>query len=181
MTNIRLVGAWVVALALLTGRSEITAGEAKDSILGDARRLEEAVDAIVTNRKQKAHVPGAVVTIVKGNKIIFNKGYGFANLEERRPVDPDRTLFRVASVSKVFNAMAALTLVDRGLIGTEEDVRPRLAAAGLALDKTVDGPITLKALLTHTAGIRELYIPNVTLTRNRSDVLPLRAYLEKCL
>jgi len=122
-------------------------------------------------------VPGAGVTIVKGNKIIFNKGYGFANLEEQRPVDLDRTLFRVVSVSKVFNAMAALTLVDRGLIGIEEDVRPRLAAAGLALDKTVDGPITLKALLTHTAGIRELYIANATLTTNRSDVLPLRSRL----
>src|SRR6185503_12053980 len=131
---------------------------------------------IVTNRMETAHVPGAVVTIVKGDKIIFTKGYGFANLEKRRPVDPERTLFRVASVSKVFNAMATLTLVDRGLVGIEEDVRPRLAAAGLDLDKTLDGPITLKTLLTHTAGIRELYIPNVTLGTNRSGVLPLGAY-----
>jgi CubicO group peptidase (beta-lactamase class C family) len=181
MTNICRVGALVFMLAVLTGRSEISAEEGKKSILLDARRLEEAVDRIVTNRMEKAHVPGAVVTIVKGNKIVFNKGYGFANLEKQRPVDPDRTLFRVASVSKVFNAMAALTLVDRGLIDVNEDVRRRLAAAGLALDKTVDGPITLKGLLTHTAGIRELYIPNVTLTTNRGDVLPLAAYLQKCL
>src|SRR5687767_14174008 len=124
---------------------------------------------------QKSHVPGAVVTLVKGNKIIFNKGYGFAALEQRRPVDPERTLFGVASVSKVFNAMAALTLVDRGLIGVEENLRPKLAAAGFDLDKTVEGPITLKGLLTHTAGIRDLYIPEVTLTTNRSGVLPLGA------
>ena len=181
MTIVRSIGALVFALTFLTDLSEVTAGEGNESILGDSRRLEEAIDQIVTNRMQKSHVPGAVVTLVKGEKIVFNKGYGFANLEERRPVDPDRTLFRVASVSKVFNAMAALTLVDRGLIGADEDVRPRLMAAGLDLDKTVDGPITLKALLTHTAGIRELYIPNVTLTTNRSGPLPLGAYLQKCL
>jgi CubicO group peptidase (beta-lactamase class C family) len=181
MATLRSIGALVFALTLLIDPCEIIAGKRKESLFTDARRLADAVDNIVTNRMQKSHVPGAVVTIVKGNKIVFNKGYGFANLEERRPVDAERTLFRVASVSKVFNAMAALTLVDQGLIGVEEDVRPRLAAAGLELDKTYDGPITLKALLTHTAGIRELYIPNVTLTTNRGDLLPLGDYLEKCL
>ena len=181
MTIVRSIAALVFALTLLTDRCEATAVEGNESVLGDPRRLEEAVDQIVTNRMQKSHVPGAVVTLVKGKKIIFNKGYGFANLEERRPVDPERTLFRVASVSKVFNAMTALTLVDRGLIGVDEDVRPRLMAAGLDLDKTVEGPITLKALLTHTAGIRELYIPNLTLTTNRGGPLPLGDYLQKCL
>src|SRR4030095_15971311 len=166
MTTARSIGALVFSRTLLTDRCEVTAGERKESILGDSRRLEEAVDQIVTNRMQKSHVPGAVVTLVKGKEIIFNKGYGFANLEERRPVDPDRTLFRVASVSKVFNAMAALTLVDRGVIGADEDVRPRLMAAGLDLDKSVDGPITLKALLTHHAGIREVYIPKLTPASN---------------
>src|SRR5688572_233797 len=148
MTTVRSIGALVFALTLLTDRCEVTPAEGYESILGNSRRLEEAIDQIVTNRMQKSHVPGAVVTLVKGNKIIFNKGYGFAALEQRRPVDPERTLFRVASVSKVFNAMAALTLVDRGLIGVDEDVRPRLMAAGFDLDKTVEGPITLKALLT---------------------------------
>lgn len=179
--TIRGVGFWIVALSLLTGRSGLAARETREAIIGDARRLEAAVDNIVTNRMQKSHVPGAVVTIVRGNEIVFSKGYGFANLEQRRPVDPERTLFRVASVSKVFNAMAALTLVDRGLVRVDEDLRPRLAAAGLGLDNTVDGPITLKALLTHTAGIRELYIPNVTLTTNRGGILPLGEYLQKCV
>jgi CubicO group peptidase (beta-lactamase class C family) len=96
-------------------------------------------------------------------------------------VDPGKTLFRVASVSKVFNAMAALKLVDQNIIDPAEDVRPRLAAAGLELDGSDMGPITLKQLMTHSAGIRELYIPDVTVTKDRAHVLPLGPYLQKCL
>jgi CubicO group peptidase (beta-lactamase class C family) len=151
------------------------------NLLSDSAALETFVDRIVTNRMQEAHVPGVVVTVVKGDRVIFNKGYGFANLERRTPVDPDKTLFRVASVSKVFNAMAAMRLIDEGRIDVNEDVRPRLAAVGLEMDNTAQGPVTLKALLTHTAGIRDLHIPGITATQDPGQLLPLGAYLQKCL
>lgn len=153
---------------------------ADPKILRDSDRLAAAIDRVVTNRMARDHIPGAVVTLVHGKKVLFEKGYGFANLEERRPVDPRKTLFRVASVSKVFNAMAALTLVDQGIIDPDEDVRPRLAAGGLELDGAGTGPITLKQLLTHSAGIRELYIPDLTVSKEPTRVLSLGLYLQKC-
>jgi CubicO group peptidase (beta-lactamase class C family) len=161
----------------------VTAAEPQKStnLLSDGGALAAFIDGIVTNRMQEARVPGAVVTVVKGDRVIFNKGYGFANLEQNRAVDPDKTLFRIASVSKVFNAMAAMRLIDEGLIGVNEDVRPRLAAAGLELDNEAYGPVTLKDLLTHTAGIRDLSIPNLTSTLDPRLVLPLGVYLQKCL
>lgn len=151
------------------------------NLLNDRGALEAFVDHLVTNRMKEAHVPGAVVTIVKDDKVLLNKGYGFANLEQHTSVDPDKTLFRIASVSKVFNAMTVMRLVDEGLLDVNEDVRPRLARAGLELDSPEKGPITLKALLTHGAGIRDLYIPGVTATTNLENVMRLGPYLQKCL
>lgn len=151
------------------------------NLLNDRAALEALVDHLVTNRMQAAHVPGAVVTIVKDDKVLLNKGYGFANLEQHTSVDPDKTLFRIASVSKVFNAMTVMRLVEEGLLDVNEDVRPRLAAAGLQLDGPERGPITLKELLTHSAGIRDLNIPGVTGTTNLENVLRLGPYLQKCL
>src|SRR3954464_3404383 len=146
-----LLAGWIIcALIFAQGLNAATDGRPK-RVLDDPRVLEAYVSNIVTNRMQKEHVPGAVVTIVHGDKVAFNKGYGFANLKEKRPVDPDKTLFRIASVSKVFNAMAEMILIDRGEAGLDEDVRPRLLAAGLALDNTVKGPITLRGLLTHSS------------------------------
>src|ERR1700722_639858 len=163
------------AITCLAHASEPTAST---NLLGDENALQAFVDRIVTSRMQEAHVPGAVVTIVKGDRVIFKKGYGFANLERHTPVDPDKTLFRIASVSKVFNAMAVLRLVDEGLIDVNEDVRPRLAAVGLELDHEAYGPVTLRALLTHTAGIRDLDFSPPT---NPGQLLPLGQYLQKCL
>ncbi len=154
---------------------------ASSNLLSDKSALQAFVDRIVTNRMQEAHVPGTVVTIVKDHRVIFNRGYGFAHLEEHTPVNPNETLFRIASVSKVFNAMAAMRLIDDGLIGVNEDVRPRMAAAGLELDHNEYGPVTLRALLTHSAGIRDLSIPNVTSTTDAREVLSLGPYLQKCL
>jgi len=176
-------GFFIGLVILIAGTGPAVAGEGARSmnLLGDERALKAFVDRIVTNRMQEAHIPGAVVGIVKGDRILLNKGYGFANLDRHTSVDPETTLFRIASVSKVFNAMAVMRLVDEGLVDPIEDVRPRLAAAGLELDHNAYGPVTLRALLTHTAGIRDVSIPGVTSTTDPGQLLPLGLYLQKCL
>jgi CubicO group peptidase (beta-lactamase class C family) len=171
----------LILLGAVTCLAHASEPTGSTNLLGDENALQAFVDRIVTNRMQENHVPGAVVTIVKDDKVIFNKGYGFANLDQHTPVDADKTLFRIGSVSKVFNAMAVMRLVDEGLIDVNEDVRPRLAASGLALDHEAYGPITMKALLTHTAGIGDRDIPDVTSPTNSDQVLPLGQYLQKCL
>src|SRR5688572_15088651 len=165
-------------VVMLSG-SWLSAEQPKD-ILRTPKRLAAAIDRVVTNRMAAKHIPGAVVTVVHDSKVLFNKGYGFSNLEERRPVHAEKTLFRVASVSKVFNAMAALKVVDEDVIDPDEDVLPLLSAAGLELEGAGKGPITLKQLLTHSAGIRELYIPDLTVSKDPARVLPLGLYLKKC-
>lgn len=176
---VRLLSALLVCVLGLA--VEAVGRDAISDVLLDKDRLSRSIDAIVTNRMAQGHVPGAIVTLVHGNKIVFNKGYGLADLDKRTPVDPKETLFRIASVSKVFTAAAVMRLVQQGKMDLDEDIRHRLHAGGFPLDETVPGPITWTALLTHSAGIRERFIPNLTVATDPSKVIPLRDYLQQAL
>jgi CubicO group peptidase (beta-lactamase class C family) len=90
----------LILLGAITCLAHASEPTGSTNLLSDRAALEAFVDHLVTNRMQEAHVPGAVVTIVKDDKVLLNKGYGFANLEQHTAVDPDKTLFRIASVSR---------------------------------------------------------------------------------
>lgn len=73
-------------------------------------------DDFFEQQLSESNIPGAVISVVKDGSIFFAKGYGYANLEKQIPVDADKTLFRVASISKLFTATAAMQLYERGAI-----------------------------------------------------------------
>ncbi len=91
------------------------------------------------------------VLVARGDTVIFNKGYGFANLEWDIPNSPTAK-FRLGSVTKQFTAAAILLLEERGKLKIDDPVKKYLPDAPAAWDK-----ITLFNLLTHTSGI-----PNFT-------------------
>jgi CubicO group peptidase (beta-lactamase class C family) len=148
--------------------------------LSPERRFERDVDRIVTNRMEKAHIAGAVVVVVHDGKVLLTKGYGYANLESKRRVDPNKTLFRIASISKVFTAATAMKLIDAGHLDPDRDVRPLLSRAGLDFGEGFQSAITIRSLLSHSAGVRENFIPFATLATNVEGRLPLRDYLIRC-
>jgi CubicO group peptidase (beta-lactamase class C family) len=93
--------------------------------------------------------PGVAVAVIQHGKLVFEKGYGLANLEYDIPVTP-QTVYHVASVSKEFTAMALVLLEQEGKLSLEDDVHkylPELPDYG--------HPITLRQLLQHTSGIRD--------------------------
>ena len=93
--------------------------------------------------------PGAAVAVVQNGIIVFEKGYGTANLEYNIPVTPT-TVYHVASVSKQFTAMALVLLEIDGKLSLEDNVHkflPELPDYG--------HPITIRQLLQHTSGIRD--------------------------
>lgn len=116
----------------------------------DPKELEAFLDNFFAEQMASLHVPGAVVTIVKDGKIFFTKGYGYADLEKKTPVSPDKTLFRAYSVSKTFTATAIMQLVEQGKLKLDEDVNKYLKAFKLKGD--FKEPVTLANLMTHTAG-----------------------------
>ena len=63
---------------------------------------------------EEHHIAGAAVSVVKDGKLFFAKGYGYADLENGIPVDPEKTIFRIGSVGKVFTWTAVMQLVEQG-------------------------------------------------------------------
>jgi CubicO group peptidase (beta-lactamase class C family) len=90
--------------------------------------------------------PGAAMAVIRDGRVVFSRGFGVANVETGEPVRPE-TLFRLASVTKMFTAATALTLVDQGKLKLDAPVSEKVP--GLA--KQVGKP-TLHQLLSHTAG-----------------------------
>ncbi len=88
----------------------------------DRESLEAFLDPLVDRCLDKFHVPGVVVVVVQDGQMVIAKGYGYADVGKKIPVDPVTTLFRVASVSKPFTATAVMQLAARGLISLQDDV-----------------------------------------------------------
>jgi CubicO group peptidase (beta-lactamase class C family) len=134
-------------------------------------------DSLMSAQLSKHHIPGAVLAVVRNGRIDFARGYGFANLEHRIPVDAERTMFRVASVSKLFTATAAMQLVEQGRLDLDADVNRTLRRFQVPL--AYGKPVTLFELLTHTAGFDE---SNLARKAHRAgDVESLGAYLARRL
>jgi len=93
--------------------------------------------------------PGAAVLVARGGRVLLRKGYGLANVERGVAVAPE-TVFRIASVTKVFAATAVLMLTDEGRIALDSPAAtylPDYPAAGRG--------ITVRHLLSHSAGLPE--------------------------
>jgi CubicO group peptidase (beta-lactamase class C family) len=97
-------------------------------------------------------IAGAEVAIVKDGAVLTERGYGFADVAKRMPVDPQHTLFRPGSVSKLFTWTAVMQLVEQGKIDLDADI-------DRYLDFRVVGqggkPISMRNLMQHTAGFEE--------------------------
>ncbi|MGC9779599.1 MAG: serine hydrolase [Candidatus Heimdallarchaeota archaeon] len=94
------------------------------------------------------------ISVVRDDQLILAKGYGYRDLAPLFPVNPNRTLFRIGSVSKTFSAVAVLQLVEDNILDLDTDVNNYLTA--FKIPETYSEPITLKHLLTHSAGFEEL-------------------------
>lgn len=110
------------------------------------------LDGIVPVLLEQADIAGATISIVKDGKLLFAKGYGYADVENKKPVVADKTLFRPGSVSKLFTWTAVMQLVEQGKLDLNADVNNYL---DFKIPETYGKPITLKDILTHTAGFEE--------------------------
>src|SRR4051812_37204163 len=120
--------------------------------LRDRAELEAFLDGVMAANLRDNHVAGATVSVVKDGALFFTKGYGYADVERRKPVNPERTLFRIGSVSKVFTWTAVMQLAEDGRLDLDADVNRYL---DFKIAPTYAAPITLRTLLTHTAGFED--------------------------
>lgn len=130
------------------------------------------LDAFFEPRMEALHIPGAAFAFVQADTVLL-RGYGYADLATRRPVDPATTLFQAASVSKLFTATAVMLLAEEGRVRLDADVNRYLTS--LQVEEAFGAPVTLANLLTHTSGIEDRNIGYMA--RDAASAQPLRAYL----
>ncbi|ARU17990.1 serine hydrolase [Croceicoccus marinus] len=97
-------------------------------------------------------IAGAVVVVVKDGEILTQRGYGYADVESRTPVDPEKTLFRPGSVSKLITWTAVMQQVEQGRIDLDADINQYL---DFTIPDYEGQPVTMRQLMTHTAGFEE--------------------------
>lgn len=119
---------------------------------GEPQNLEAFLDELLATQMAEHHIPGAIVAVVEDGQVVLTKGYGYADLENQIPVDPERTLFRVASVSKLFAWTAVMQLLEQGKLSLDTDVNEYL---DFTIPNTFPEPITLRHLMSHTPGFEE--------------------------
>jgi CubicO group peptidase (beta-lactamase class C family) len=145
VTRLASVAVLLVALGVLEARAEPT---------GSALPGLEAYDELVTALLKKWDVPGAGLAVAHKDKLLVVRGYGLANKERKRAVEPT-SLFRLASLSKTVTAVAVLQLVQGGRLKLDDKVLPILGDAGPRPDRISDArvhDITVRHLLQHSGG-----------------------------
>jgi CubicO group peptidase (beta-lactamase class C family) len=111
-----------------------------------------AIDRIFSEFRQSSHAPGLVYGIVSGGRLVHVKAFGVQDLKARRPVTPD-SLFRIASMSKAFTALAVLKLRDQGRLSLDDLAEKHVPELRGWRYPTADSPrIRIRDLLNHTGG-----------------------------
>lgn len=145
--------------------------------LSDVEELESFVDDFMNKAFDRHHLVGGVVSVVKDGELFFAKGYGYRDLENRLPVEADRTMFRIGSVSKLFTWTAVMQLVEQGLLDLDVDVNRYLST--FQIPDTYEQPITLRNIMTHSTGLDEWVVGGHFFTHDASYRMTLQTALEK--
>jgi CubicO group peptidase (beta-lactamase class C family) len=107
----------------------------------------------IEERMKYYGIPSVSITVIHNGKVDWAKAYGLANIAEKRAAD-ENTLYQAASISKTVNAALILKLVQNGKLSLDEDIRSYLKTWTFPDNElSKNRPVTLRALLSHTAGI----------------------------
>lgn len=182
MTSGATVTAWASALALLAvpalAQPPLTQPAAP---LAPAQAIPPAelapyVDALVESQMVRDHVAGATVSVVQDGKLVFKRGYGFASLTPKRPVDPDTSLFRLGSISKTFTWIMVMQQVEAGRMDLQAPVDTYLPAPLRTGPGKFGQPIRLENLMDHSPGFEDK-IFGVLFKRDLAKVQTLDTWL----
>ncbi len=118
----------------------------------EASDLVPFLDGIVPLQLERSDVAGASVLVMQNGEVLLEKGYGYADLKSKKPVDPATTIFRLASISKLFTWVSVMQLAEQGKLDINSDVNRYL---DFQIRPAFSRPITLRNLMTHTGGFEE--------------------------
>ena len=143
--------------------------------------LEAFFDGFITSQMEEYKVPGVTLSIVKDGEIILAKGYGFSDIENHKTVDPEKTMFRPGSITKLFVWTAVMQMVEQGKIDLDRDINEYL---DFRIPYHIRGykstlprdTITMNHLLNHSAGFEDQ--ASYLFVNQTEAISPLGEYLK---
>jgi len=137
----------------------------------DGSDVEGWLDGAVPYGLHVSDIAGAVVVVVKDHEVLLEKGYGYADIAKHTPMDPMQTGIGVGSVSKLFTWTAVMQLVQAGKLDLDRNINDYL---DFKIPDAFGKPVTMRNLMTHTAGFEEMMKTYITSGEKPRD---LGAYL----
>ncbi|HEX8118895.1 MAG TPA: serine hydrolase [Pyrinomonadaceae bacterium] len=159
------------ALAPFARAQEAAKAQAAPPADLDARLA--AVEKAVEEKRQALGIPGLSLVIVKDDRVVYMKGFGYGDFEKKVPVTPD-TLFAIGSSSKAFTAMLVALAADEGKLSLDDSPKKFLPYFKLQ-DPDADARITLRDLLSHSSGLNRTDLAWVSGVLNREEVIRVAA------
>jgi len=114
--------------------------------------LEAFLDGFVPYALEKGDIAGLTLAVVKDGQVLFERGYGYADVKTKRAMDPALSLVRPGSTSKLFTWTAVMQLVEQGKIDLDREINDYL---DFKVNSSFSKPITMRNLMTHRAGFEE--------------------------
>lgn len=171
----RLIAVNVCFLLFFLG-SNYSKAETVAPITLNPKDVEAFTNKVIPEKMKKENAAGVALVVVKDNQILFQKGFGFSDKEKNTPIDPKKTVFRLASISKVFTASAVMQLVEQGKIDLNKDIVNYMG--GLKYQNNMGEPVTMEHLLTHTTGFDYVDPRPEDIHYQENDYTMLKDYVE---
>jgi CubicO group peptidase (beta-lactamase class C family) len=118
----------------------------------DRADLETWLDGMVPYALKAGDLAGAVVVVVKDGTVLLEKGYGYADVSKKLRMDPEQTMVRIGSTSKLFTWTAVMQLVEKGQLDLDRNINDYL---DFTIPNTFGKPVTLRDLMNHRGGFEE--------------------------
>ena len=128
-----------------------------------------AIEKVLEDRRKELGIPGLSLAIVKDDQIIYLKGLGYKNFEQKLPVTPD-TRFAIGSASKAFTAMLVAMSADSGKLSLDDSPKKFLPYFTLR-DPEAAAKITIRDLLAHRSGLNRTDLAMVSGVLNREELI----------
>ncbi|MEK4599022.1 serine hydrolase [Bacillus sp. FSL R9-9497] len=171
----RLIAVSVCFLLFFLG-SNYSKAETVASITLNPKDVEAFTNKVIPEKMKKENAAGVALVVVKDNQILFQKGFGFSDKEKNTPIDPKKTVFRLASISKAFTASAVMQLVEQGKIDLNKDIVNYMG--GLKYQNNMGEPVTMEHLLSHTTGFDYVDPRPEDIHYQENDYTMLKDYVE---
>ena len=139
----------------------------------DPVEVETFLDRVMPAALARYNVPGATVAVVKDGRLVIAKGYGYNDIVNRTPIDAKTTSFRIGSTTKLFTWTAVMQLVEEGKIDLDADINTYLKDFKIP-DTWPGQPVTMRHLMTHTAGFEDSTIHMVV--DDPANLISIRRY-----